>query len=115
MPFPFADAELVSPSPGLMIWTLVVFAITFYLLKRLAFGRIAEAIDERRRTVRENLETAERSRDEGRQLLEDYKKQLAEARHEASDIVDRARRTGDELQRQMREELQTQRERGLAE
>ena len=81
----FADAALVSPSPGLMIWTLVVFFITFYLLKRLAFGRIAEAIDERRRIVRENLESAERSRDEAQGLLEEYKQQLAEARQEAAD------------------------------
>src|SRR3954453_11613534 len=115
LPFASEGDFLIKVSPGLMIWTLVIFGITLYLLKRLAFGRIAEAIDERRRVVRENLETAERSRDEARQLLEDYRKQLAEARHEASDIVDRARRTGDELQRQMRDEIQAQRERGLAE
>ena len=118
MPFPaltLADSALVKPSPGLMIWTLVVFFITMYLLKRLAFGRIASAIDERRRVVRENLESAERSRDEARKLLEEYKQQLAEARHEASDIVERARRTGEELQRQVRDEIQSEREKGLTE
>ena len=110
----FADSALVRPSPGLMIWTLVIFGITFYLLKRLAFGRIAEAIEDRRRVVRENLESAERARDEARKLYEEYREQLAEARHESSDIVERARRTAEELSRQMREEVQAARERGLA-
>src|SRR3954468_23702271 len=108
-----ADSALVRPTPGLMIWTLVIFGITLYLLKRLAFGRIAAAIDERRRVVRENLESAERARDEAQKLLEDYRKQLAEARHEASDIVERARRTGDELRRQMQEDVNAAREKGL--
>src|SRR5689334_25410091 len=102
VPFLAANGDfLIKPSPGLMIWTLVIFGITLYLLKRLAFGRIADAIDERRRVVRENLESAEKARDEAQKLLEDYRKQLAEARREASEIVERSRRTGDELRRQM--------------
>jgi F-type H+-transporting ATPase subunit b len=106
---------IIEPVFGLMLWTLVIFFITFYLLRRFAFGRIAAAIDERRRVVRENLESAERSRAEAQRLLEEYKEQLAAARREASEIVERARRTGEELQRQVREEVQEARERGLAE
>jgi len=109
-----ADAALVTPTPGLMIWTLVAFLVTLWILKRFAFGRIAEAIDQRRRVVRENLEAAERARGEADRLLEDYKKQLAAARHEASDIIERSRRASDELQRQMRAEADAQRERDIA-
>src|SRR4051794_28647363 len=105
---------LIKPEPGLMIWTLVIFGLTMYALKRLAFGRIAEFLDERRRIVRENLESAEHARDEAAQLLEEYKQQLAAARREASEIVERARRNGEELQRQMRDEIQGAREKGLA-
>jgi F-type H+-transporting ATPase subunit b len=106
---------IIEPVFGLMLWTLVIFFITFFLLKRYAFGRIAAAIDERRRVVRENLESAERSRAEAQRLLEEYKQQLAASRREASDIIERARRAGEELQRQTREEVQQARERGLAE
>jgi F-type H+-transporting ATPase subunit b len=108
-----SSSAVIKPAPGLMIWTLVVFFLTMYLLKRLAFGRIAQAIDERRRVVRENLDAAEASRDEAAKLLADYKEQLAKARHEASEIVERARRTGEELSRQMRDEITAQRERDL--
>jgi F-type H+-transporting ATPase subunit b len=106
---------IIKPSPGLMIWTLVTFFVTFWILKRYAFGRIAEVIEERRRVTRENLEHAQEARDEAQQLLQEYRAQIAAARRESSEIVERARRTGEELQRQMREELQEQRQKGIAE
>ena len=109
-----SSTGIIEPVFGLMLWTLVIFFITFYLLRRFAFGRIAAAIDERRRIVRENLESAERARAEAQRLLEEYKQQLAVARREASEIIERARRAAEELQRQAREEVQEARERGLA-
>jgi F-type H+-transporting ATPase subunit b len=108
-----ADAALVSPAPGLMIWTLVIFFLTFLLLRWKAFGPIAKAIEERRAAVRENIESAERARDDAQQLLEEYKQQLAESRHEASEIVERARRTAEESSRQAKEELRLEKERGI--
>ena len=107
------SAALVSPAPGLMIWTLLIFFLTFLLLKWKVFGPIANAIEERRAAVRENIESAERSRDEAQQLLDEYKKQLAESRHEAGEIVERARRTAEESTRQAKEELRLEKERGI--
>ena|ERR1700712_5107415 len=109
----FADAALVSPAPGLMIWTLVIFFFTFLLLRAKVFGPIAKIIEDRRAAVRENIESAERSRDEAQKLLDEYKEQLAQSRHEASEIVVRARRTAEEGSRQAREELRAEKERGL--
>jgi F-type H+-transporting ATPase subunit b len=105
---------LIKPAPGLMIWTLVTFLIVLYILRRVAFGRIAELLEARRRAVQTNLEAAEGARDEAQKLLDEYREQLAAARHEASEIVDRARRTGEEERRRMQEELQAERERGVA-
>jgi F-type H+-transporting ATPase subunit b len=108
------SSDLVKPFPGLMIWTLVVFFLAFLVLRRYAFGPLAALVEKRRTIVRENLEASERSRDEAEKLLAEYKQQLAEARHEAGEIVERARRTGAELERQMREEATAQRERDVA-
>jgi F-type H+-transporting ATPase subunit b len=113
MPALIADAALVSPAPGLMIWTLVIFFLTFLLLRAKAFGPIAKAIEDRRAAIRENIESAERSRDEAQKLLEEYKEQLAQSRHEASDIIERARRTAEESTRQAKEELRLEKERGI--
>ena len=54
-------SSLIKVVPGLMIWTLVCFAITFYVLKRFAFGRIQSAIDERREKIRQSIEEADRA------------------------------------------------------
>ena len=48
---------LVSPSAGLMIWTLIAFGTTAYILNKVAFPRIAEAIDKRRRAIEESTST----------------------------------------------------------
>src|SRR5918998_1007306 len=54
---------LVSPSLGLMIWTLLAFGITLYLLNKLAFPRIAEALDRRRVAIEESIESAQRAKE----------------------------------------------------
>src|SRR3954470_11654919 len=92
---------LIQPAPGLMIWTLLTFLIVLYILKRVAFGRIAEMLEARRTAVQDNLTAAESARDEAQRLLDEYRQQLAAARHEASQIIERAQRTGEEERRRM--------------
>ena len=86
---------LVSPGLGLMIWTLVLFLITMYVLKRFAFPKIGEALDKRANAVRENLEASERQRQEADELLNEYRARLKEAREQADDIVARARKSAE--------------------
>src|ERR671935_229385 len=61
---------LVTPNVGLMIWTLIAFGIALFLLQRLAFPRIGEALDRRRKAIEESIEAAEHTRQEGDRLLE---------------------------------------------
>ena len=105
---------LVSPSIGLMIWTLLAFGITLYLLNKLAFPRIAEALDRRRVAIEESIEAAERTRQEADQLLAEYRERLKEAREQAEDIVARARKAADNLKDETKAEASHQREEMLA-
>ena len=86
---------LVSPDIGLMIWTLIVFGVSMYVLAKVAFPRIAEALDKRQRAIEDSIETSERVKNEAEQLLQEYRERLAEARGQADDIVARARKTGE--------------------
>jgi F-type H+-transporting ATPase subunit b len=101
---------LVSPSAGLMIWTLIAFGISVYILNKLAFPRIAEALDKRRRAIEESIDSAERTKREADELLEEYRARLKEAREQAEDIVVRARRAADALQDESKEAAVKQRE-----
>ena len=111
---------LVSPGLGLMIWTLVLFLFTMWVLSKLAFPKIQEALDRRAKTIAESLDTAERQRVESDELLAEYRGRLAEAREQADDIMARARKAAETAEaeattagREKREELVSQAKRDI--
>jgi F-type H+-transporting ATPase subunit b len=105
---------LVSPNVGLMIWTLLAFGITLYLLSKLAFPRIAEALDRRRLAIEESIDSANRAKQEADELLDEYRARLREAREQAEDIVVRARKAADNLADETKAAASRQREELLA-
>ena len=78
--------DLISVVPGLMIWTAVVFLITFFILKKLAFGRISGLIEQRRDRIAEALDEADKARVEARSLLEEHRAMIADARTQADHV-----------------------------
>ena len=105
---------LLEASPGLMIWTLVIFGITLFILKRYVFGPVGQAIEKRRTDIAQSIEEAERSRDEATALLEDYRTRLAEARTEADALRDQGRKEGERQGQEIVTQAHAQRERVLA-
>jgi F-type H+-transporting ATPase subunit b len=86
---------LVQPGIGLMIWTLIAFVATMFVLSKFAFPKISEALEERAKKVNDNIEESERVRKEAEELLAEYRERLKEAREQADDIVTRARKTSE--------------------
>ena len=111
---------LVSPNVGLMIWTLLVFTIAMFVLAKVAFPRIAEALDKRQRAIEDSIDAAERTRTEADRLLAEYRERLSDARGQADEIVARARRTAEAQEneavaagRRKREEMMEQARRDI--
>jgi F-type H+-transporting ATPase subunit b len=104
---------LITPNVGLMIWTLLLFGISMVVLARLAFPRISEALDRRQRAIEDSIDAAERTRTEADQLLADYRERLKEARQQAEEIVERARKAGETHERDAQEQAEAKRERLL--
>jgi F-type H+-transporting ATPase subunit b len=94
-----------------MIWTIVVFLITLFILKKFVFGPVGEAIEKRRASITASIEEAESSRDEAVKLLDEYKAQLAEARREADELREAGRREGERQKTEIVGQAQEQRER----
>jgi F-type H+-transporting ATPase subunit b len=101
---------LVTPGIGLMIWTLLIFFFTMYVLSKVAFPRIQEALEKRAAAVRENIDAAERQREESDKLLEEYRARLQEAREQADDILARSRKAGETAKSELAEEGKKRRE-----
>ena len=111
---------LVSPGIGLMVWTLVLFGVSMYILSKVAFPRIAEALDKRQKAIEESIDFAERTRKEADELLAEYRERLTAARQQADDIVARARKAGEQAEadlvvkgKERREELLEQARRDI--
>ena len=115
MSMPLAANALIQVTPGLMIWTIVCFLITLFVLKRFAFGPVQQMIDQRRERIRQSLEEADHAREEARNLLEEHRKLIAGARSDADEILGEARRIAEANERRMREELEEDRQRRLEE
>jgi F-type H+-transporting ATPase subunit b len=97
---------LVSPNLGLMIWTLIAFGVSLWLLNKFAFPRISEALEKRANAINESISAAERSRKEADQLLDEYRARLKEAREQAEDILVRSRKAAEQFEAEAREQAQ---------
>jgi len=110
-----ATNPLVEIIPGLMIWTIIAFAITFFVLRRYAFGPIQKLIDQRRDYIRESIQQADNAREEARTLLEEHRKLVGQAKSEAEGILAEARKIADSQRERMRVEIEEDRQRRLEE
>ena len=102
IPLASGNSWLITPNVGLTIWTLVVFAVSLYILNKLAFPRIRDALDARRRNISESIDAAEQMRKDADQLLGEYRERLSEARVQADEILQRARQTAEPVARACR-------------
>src|SRR4051812_29246564 len=107
---PVASSALIQVVPGLMIWTLIAFGITFFVLRKYAFGPIQKTIDERRERIRKSIEEADRAREEARKLVEEHRALIGEARRDAEEILAEARRVGDAQRQRVQEETDGERQ-----
>jgi len=101
---------LVTPSVGVMIWTLIAFGLSLYILNKLAFPRIGAALDKRQRAIEESIDAAEHTKTEADKLLAEYRARLGEAREQAEEIVVRARRAAEATEKESRDQARVQRE-----
>jgi F-type H+-transporting ATPase subunit b len=101
---------LITPNVGLMVWTLLLFGISVIVLAKLAFPRISEALDRRQHAIEDSIDAAERTREEADQLLAEYRERLREARGQADEIVERARKAAEVHERDALQEAASKRE-----
>jgi F-type H+-transporting ATPase subunit b len=100
---------LVSPDVGLMIWTVLAFLVAFFVLRKWAWPAITQALDKRQHAIEESIDTAERARAESAALLEEYRARLREARAQSEEIISRARKAGEVVERESVEEARANR------
>ncbi|MFE0452186.1 F0F1 ATP synthase subunit B [Streptomyces sp. NPDC058914] len=103
------ENPLIPPIPELVIG-LLAFVIVFGFLAKKLLPNINKVLEERREQIEGGIEKAEAAQTEAQSVLEQYRAQLAEARHEAARLRQEAQEQGAALIAEMRAEGQRQRE-----
>ena len=75
---------LVKPNVGLMVWTLILFALSMIALWKLAFPRISQALDRRQRAIEDSIDAAEQTR---REIEAETRRAIDEIRREVADLT----------------------------
>lgn len=107
------ENPLIPPIPELVIG-LIAFLIVFGILAKKLLPNINKVLEERREAIEGGIEKADAAQTEAQSVLEQYKAQLAEARHEAARLRQEAQEQGAVILQEMRAEGQRQREEIIA-
>ena len=110
--------ELIIPQTSEMLVNVVAFLVLFVVLAKFAFPPITKMLDERANKIRESLEKAEDTRVEAERLLEEYKVQMAEARSEATQVIEQGRKVAESMKAEIlakaKEEAEAEKTKAIA-
>ena len=105
---------LIQPQLGTIIWTTITFLILMFLLGKFAWKPLLAAVDAREKGIRDSLELARQQRDESQRILEEHKDLLNQARRERAEAVEMGRRDAERIKGEILEEARRQREQLVA-
>jgi len=105
---------LITPEIGLIFWTLVTFLVLLYLLSKFAWGPIVRAMNAREEGIRGDLDNARKEREDAQRLLEEHHALLNQARRERAEAVEAGRRDAERLKSEILDEARKQREQLMA-
>jgi len=102
---------LLNIEPGLIIWTVITFVILLIVLRKVAWGPILTALEQREQTIRHSLEEAQRARREAEQLLAQHQQMLAEANRDVTRLLEQGREEAERLRISMTEQARQEAQR----
>lgn len=102
--------DLLTPEPGLIVWTIVTFVLLLAILWKFAWNPILGALEARELAIKQTIDDAERLQAEAAALLEEHRAQLAQARAEGNRLLDEARQVGEKMKADILEKARSEAE-----
>jgi len=88
---------LLNPSLGTIFWSTIAFLVVLFLLRKMAWGPILKALDDREKSIEEALNAAEKARTEMASMQADNERSIQEARNERNRMMQEAREMADSI------------------
>lgn len=104
------DNPLVQPDPGLFFWTIAVFLVLLFLLRKFAWGPLLTALEERQAGIRKSLDDADKAKRELAEVQTKASALIGKARMEADAILSEARADGVRIRQDLRDLAQKEAE-----
>ena len=96
--------KLLDPHTGLMIWTIISFAVLVMLMKKFAWGPILGIVEDREKALREESEKARTARAEAERIQSELEERLANAQTEVKEILAKANKDGETLRSKLKDD-----------
>jgi F-type H+-transporting ATPase subunit b len=96
----------ILPQPNEIIWSVISFAVLFFLLWKFAYPGLKKGVADRSERIRTDLDAAEQAKADAEGVLVQYRAQLADAKSEAARIIEEARQQADAIKREQEQRLQ---------
>jgi F-type H+-transporting ATPase subunit b len=98
----------ILPATNELIWGGIAFVILFFLMAKFAYPAVKKGMDDRAEKIRTSIDEAEHARSDAQRILEDYQRQLADARSESGRIIEEARQAADRLRQDLKRQAETE-------
>jgi len=103
-----ADFSVIKPDIGLLVWTSIIFLITWFMLGRFAFRPIQNALKDREDYIQDSLDEAKKTKEEMANMKAENEKILAEAREERTAILKEAKEAKEKIIAEAKEQARTE-------
>src|SRR5437588_6076760 len=98
----------ILPATNELIWGALSFVILFFLLSRFAYPSLKKGMENRAEKIRTSIDEADRAKSEAQRILDEYQRQLADARSESGRIIEEARQAADRLRQDLKRQAETE-------
>lgn len=124
-----SGGSLTDVQPGLVFWTLITFIIVAFILRRVAWGPLLQAVNEREKQIQSSIDSAKKERAEAEKLLAEQKTAIAAARAESAeqlrktqtdmeklreDLMGRSKKEAEELKADARKTIEAEKQKAIA-
>jgi len=99
---------LFTVNLGTTVWTTIVFLALLGILWKFAWGPILAAVDAREKAIQDALDEAARRNDEATRLVEEHRRELADARRQAGELMAEGKAHGERVRKELEEKARSE-------
>ena len=98
----------ILPATNEIIWGGISFVILLVLMYKVGYPAIKKGMEARADKIRDSLAEADKAKSEAQSVLDEYRRQLADAKNEAGRIVEEARQAADKMRQDLRKQAEAE-------